>query len=116
MKLIESMKVEATPVDAPGAKDIKIRWVIDDVHGAKNFAMRIFDIAPGGHTPLHTHEWEHEIYIMDGAGEMVGENDSRTPLKPGDAVFVPGGELHRFQNAGEEVFRLMCLIPMSGKY
>lgn len=116
MQVIETNKMEAQPVVSPEVKDIAIKWVIDDKTGAPNFAMRIFDIAPGGYTPLHTHDWEHEIYIISGAAIAVGEGDEKRTVKAGDAVFVPGGELHQFRNEGAEVLKMMCLIPLSGKY
>ena len=30
--------------------------------------MRHFEIEPGGTTPLHEHEWEHEAFILTGGG------------------------------------------------
>ena len=35
-----------------------------------NFAMRLFDIAPGENTPYHQHPWEHEVFIVEGSGEL----------------------------------------------
>lgn len=116
MQIIETAKMEATPVESPEVKDIKIKWVIDDKTGAPNFAMRIFDIAPGGFTPLHRHDWEHEIYIISGEATAVGEGEEMRPVKAGDAVFVAGGELHQFKNTSAELMKMMCLIPLSGKY
>jgi quercetin dioxygenase-like cupin family protein len=40
--------------------------VIGKQDGAQNFSMRVFEIAPGGHTPKHAHPWEHEMFIMRG--------------------------------------------------
>ena len=30
--------------------------------------MRQFELAPGGHTPRHTHAHEHEVFVLEGAG------------------------------------------------
>ena len=103
-------EIAANPVQMEGADKAKMRLVIGKDHGAPNFYMRIFELEPGGHTPYHQHPFEHENYIMDGKGELVRE-DGKEPLKPGDIVFIPGGVMHQYRNAGKEVFRFICLIP-----
>ena len=103
-------EIVANPVQMEGADKAKMRLVIGKDHGAPNFYMRIFELEPGGHTPYHQHPFEHENYIMDGKGELVRE-DGKEPLKVGDIVFIPGGVMHQYRNAGKEVFRFICLIP-----
>jgi len=93
-----------------GAKDAKIRWLITEKDGAKTFIMRHFEIAPGGFTPLHEHAWEHELYILKGTGTVVGGKGEEA-FKPGDFVFMPGGERHQFKNTGKEPVNMLCLIP-----
>lgn len=103
------MSVE--PAEVPeGASGMQIRWVIDQKAGAPNFAMRVVDIAPAGFTPLHKHEWEHEMYVIQGEGTMVSD-DGEHKIRPGDAVFVPGGDLHQVRNMSGDLLRVMCLIP-----
>lgn len=87
-----------------------MRLVISPRDGAPNFAMRAFEIAPGGHTPLHQHPYEHEVLILEGSGAVWREG-SEVPLKPGDALYVPAEEQHRFQNTGTVPFQFLCLIP-----
>ncbi len=72
--------------------------------------MRLFEIGPDGSTPHHAHKWEHEVYILDGEGKLVGDGVTH-PLSPGDAVFVPGGEIHHFESAGKKTMKMLCLIP-----
>ena len=110
MKIRKTMEIEPQAVEADGASGAQIRWVISRADGAPNFAMRIFDIQPGGHTPGHSHDWEHEIYVIEG--EITGiDGDGEHALVAGDAVFVPGGEHHQFRNDGGAVARMMCLVP-----
>lgn len=89
---------------------VTIRWVISAEDGAPNYYMRVFEITPGGHTPLHRHAWEHEIYILDGEAELVSEEGS-SRVGPGTAIFIPGEELHQIRNPGESLLRLICTIP-----
>ena len=56
--------------------------------GAPSFSMRQFEVAPGGHTPKHSHAHEHEVFVLEGTG-VVLEGDREHPLRPGTVVFVP---------------------------
>ncbi|MFP3903820.1 MAG: cupin, partial [Armatimonadota bacterium] len=56
-------KMDLQPVTTDGAEDVSIQWLVsEDNGGAPNFAMRRFVVEPGGSTPYHTHDWEHEVY------------------------------------------------------
>lgn len=113
MKKQRFEEVPATEVPAP-ASGVRVRWLIDEKSGAPNFAMRHFEIAPGGHTPLHTHDWEHEVFILAGSGVVVG-NDGESRFASGDVIFMPGGEEHQFRNTGTEPVSMLCLVPLSSK-
>jgi len=95
---------------AQDAKNTTIRVLIGDPENAPNFYMRLFEIGPDGSTPHHAHDWEHEVFILEGSGRLVGENES-FDLRRGDAVFVPGGEVHHFESADGHVLKMICLIP-----
>ncbi len=110
MKVLSYDQIEATPVDMPGATGCKIRCLIDDSDGAPTFAMRHFEVIPGGHTPLHSHPHEHEVFVLQGSG-IVMEGAQEHPLRPGAAVFVPGGVEHQFKNTGTTPLKFLCLIP-----
>ncbi len=99
------------PAEVPtGSEGMTLRWVIGEADGAPHFALRVIEVQPGGSTPCHTHNWEHEIFILEGQGVAVGQ-DGETPLIPGTAVLVHPNELHQFRNTGSQVLRLICLVP-----
>jgi quercetin dioxygenase-like cupin family protein len=112
MKIEKSENIAKRPVEIEGAKDTGIRWLISKEDGAENFAMRLFEIQPGGHTPLHTHPHEHEIFAVEGEGVFVYEG-KKYEFGKDYVIFVPGGKEHRFRNRGDSVLRLLCLIPMA---
>jgi quercetin dioxygenase-like cupin family protein len=93
--------------EVPG---VALRTVISAQDGAPRFAMRVFEVEPGGSTPFHTHAWEHEVFILDGQAK-VRSADGERALKPNDAVFVAGQEEHCFVNTGPQVLRFICCIP-----
>jgi len=103
-------EVNAEPVTDTGAEKANVRWVIAEKEGAKNFFMRVFDIEPGGYTPLHHHPWEHEMFVLGGKGCVVKEG-KEVSLSQGSVVFIPPNEEHQVKNTSQEPFTLICLIP-----
>jgi len=67
-------------------------------------------VEPGGFTPYHKHEWEHENYIVSGTGVLVTEEGEK-PFKPGDIIYVPPQFKHSYKNTGEDVLKFLCMIP-----
>jgi quercetin dioxygenase-like cupin family protein len=109
---IEETKLEDVKMD--GVFDTKIQWLIDDKNGGINFAMRRFVIAPGGIINLHTHDWEHEVYVISGEGEILSPDGNR-PVRPGNVVLVQPNEPHGFKNKGLDEFIFICIIPLKSK-
>lgn len=93
MKHIHYLDEQPETVDVDGAKGVVIRHVISEKDGAPNFNMRVLSIEPGGESPNHSHPWEHEFFILRGSGVGVVDN-KETPIRPGDAIFVPAGVQH----------------------
>ena len=112
MKVNHNEQVECKPVDMEGAAGCTVRWLVSDADGAPNFAMRQFEVAPGGHTPRHTHPFEHEVYVLEGSG-IVLEGDVEHSLSAGDVVFVKPDEEHQFRNTGGTPMKFLCLVPNS---
>jgi quercetin dioxygenase-like cupin family protein len=109
-KAVHLTKVKMEDVTVPGFDGVKVRWVITKDDGAENFAMRYFEIAPGGHSALHAHNWEHESFILEGKGVVVC-GDQEKQVGPGYVVFIPPNVQHCFKNVGEKLLRFLCLIP-----
>ncbi|MFQ5863847.1 MAG: cupin domain-containing protein [bacterium] len=99
MKVQNYTEVEETQVTMEGAKDTVMRLLISDKDGADNFAMRMFTVESGGHTPFHFHNYEHEVFVLAGQGVLKGE-DGEHPFKAGDVIFVKPDEKHQFRNNG----------------
>ena len=103
-------EVPAGQLDLGGAAGSAIKWLIGPQQGADNFSMRLVTVAPGGKTPDHAHDWEHQWYILSGSGEAVDASGKRHPLGPGGVVYVPDDEHHNIQNTGQEPLELICMI------
>ena len=93
---------------APG---VTMRVVAGPAEQAPTFVMRVFEIEPGNGTPLHSHPWEHEVFVLSGSGELHS-TDGRKPLAEGDTVTVLPGEEHSFNGTGADTFRVICVVPL----
>ncbi len=111
MKIVDYREVMAETVNLEGVKDVKIRWLISDKDNAPNFAMRLFEVGPGGHSPLHTHDWEHEIFVLEGEG-VTFDGEKETQIKSGTVIYTAPGEKHQFKNIGDSILKFICLIPI----
>jgi quercetin dioxygenase-like cupin family protein len=101
--------VADSSVTEEGAKGARIKWLISEKDGAPNFVMRHFSVDAGGFTPLHAHDWEHEVYVLEGQGRVRYE-DGEERIEPGDAILIPPGKKHQFQ-AGSETLKFICIVP-----
>ena len=82
------------------ADGVLIKWVISDKDGAENFYMRIIEVKPGAEGPtLHQHPYEHELYILEGQGVLIGEG-GETPFHSGAAIFILPNEKHQIKHNG----------------
>ncbi len=95
------------------SKDIRgatVRWLISENEKAPYFAMRYFEVEPGGWTLLDRHAHDHGVIILRGKGKvLLGKKE--TEISFGDVVYVPPNEIHQFKNAGDEPFGFICVIP-----
>ncbi len=109
-KAVHFTKIDREDVKEPGFKNVQVRWLITKDDGAENFAMRCFEIALEGQSAHHTHNWEHEAFILDGHGLVVC-GDEKTRVGPGYFIFIPPNVPHHFENLGDQALRFLCLIP-----
>jgi len=95
-----------------GAKGVRMQIMVGRDDAAPNFAMRHFVVAPGGHTPHHSHPYEHEVYIVEGELEAECSGESQV-VRAGDVLLVPSEAVHQFRNCSAADARLLCLVPVT---
>ncbi|RFC62772.1 cupin domain-containing protein [Fulvimarina endophytica] len=80
-----------------GAKTIPL---VNRASGTTSFINGITIFAPGAAIPLHSHNCEESVMLLEGhaIAEMGGE---RHELKPQDTTFIPANLPHRFINKSE---------------
>ena len=101
--------LDAKPIQA--APGVIKREVITANDGAPHFCMRVFELEPGSSTTLHSHWWEHEVFILSGQGAMMSEQ-GEIPIAKDSVVFIVPNEKHCMINKGNEPLRFICVIPL----
>lgn len=104
---------EMSPVQMEGVQGASMAVMIGRDDDAPHFAMRSFAVEPGGYTPKHQHDYEHEVYVVSGQAKVLLDGDQHD-LKAGDTVLVPANELHQFTvpDSSSEPFRFLCFVPI----
>ncbi len=110
VKVIHSSKIEEKIVEMDGAKDVYIKWLVSKEDEAPNFFLRLFTIKRGGHTPYHKHNYEHEVFVLDGEGKVIIDGKEYR-LEKGFVVTVPADIMHQFKNHADSDFKFLCMIP-----
>ena len=104
--------IPAIPMDKPGFKGMTARFALTGEDGMPNYALRIMEFEPGGHTSLHSHAEEHEFYFIEGEAAAVDAEGKETRLAAGDVLYIAPHEVHQIRNAGTGVMRMVCTIPI----
>jgi quercetin dioxygenase-like cupin family protein len=110
MKIINYRDIPPIAMDSEIVKRVNGRVLISKKDGAQNFCMRMFEMGKDGYTPRHTHEWEHEVFVHSGKGEVFIK-DKWYSVSKGSAIFIPSNIEHQFKNISDSTFVFLCLIP-----
>jgi quercetin dioxygenase-like cupin family protein len=113
MKIKRRVDLAEKEINDPNAVNIKFFPVITARDGAPNFALRLFEAGPNGQTPYHSHEWEHEVYIISGNGFIVKENE-KLKIEKDDYLFIEPFEIHQFLS-GDDGLQWICVVPNKGQ-
>ncbi|MFX0044499.1 MAG: cupin domain-containing protein [Candidatus Hermodarchaeota archaeon] len=112
MYVINYKEREETTVTMPGAEKTTVRWLVGRKTGATTYAMRYFEIQPGGIVPEHSHQEEHEIFVLRGEAKLIGDCDADAAKKD-DVLYIPPDFPHGYDNTeGAEPFAFICVIPL----
>ncbi len=100
-------------LNAPSVKHAAKQVLIGTQQGWEDYVMRMFTLAEGGHTPRHSHDWQHIIYVVEGEGSLYLDGTDH-PLTPGSVAYAPEGSEHQLENTGTRDFVFICIVPKHG--
>lgn len=80
--------------------------LVGGANSATSFSAGITSYPPGVGAPLHSHNTEEMVTVLEGEGECV-IGGVTYPVKQFDATYVPPDTVHSFRNTGQTCLSLM---------
>jgi quercetin dioxygenase-like cupin family protein len=112
MKTIRLQDIKKEKMTMEGAEKVFKQVTISKNDGTPSFCFRVFTIEPSGHTPYHTHDFEHLNYVINGQGVLVDDRGEKHQLKAGEFALILPNEKHQFRNSSDtDSFVVICAVP-----
>jgi len=112
MKIVQLKDVPKARIESDELLGVSKQVPVGVADGSPTMSLRVFTVEPGGHTPYHSHPWEHINYILQGSGVMVDEAGTEYPISAGNFAFIAPDEKHQFRNnAADGDLQFICLVP-----
>lgn len=111
---LEWAAVDPEAYDDLDVQGVSVRWLIGPGQETPNFALRYFEIEPGGKTSLDRHVHDHGVFVLRGRGQVLLGEEVRE-IGFGDAVYVSSYEIHQFTCMRDEPLGFLCVIPAPGR-
>jgi quercetin dioxygenase-like cupin family protein len=91
--------------------DMTVRFLVEGEQSAGSLAIFEFDVPAGSKvTVAHSHDgYEETIYGLDGALTWTVEGRA-TDVGAGEALSIPRGAVHQFENTGEGDAKALALV------
>ena len=92
----------------PGAA----RSILGAEQGAPNYAMLYRALEPGESSPMHSHTWEHQAFILEGSCTLSCDSKDYQ-VSDGDAVLVPPNAEHEWRSDNGNQASWLVFNPLS---
>jgi quercetin dioxygenase-like cupin family protein len=88
------------------------RTVAGPLQGFGSMEVWVQTVEPGAATPVHRHDCEEAIVILEGRGVLVmgGEEEA---FGPGTTLVIPRDEVHQLKCTGPSAIRLVAALGMA---
>jgi quercetin dioxygenase-like cupin family protein len=91
--------------------ELAIRFLLEGEQSAGSVALFEFDVPAGAKVAAaHSHDgYEETIYGLEGVLTWTIEGTA-TEVGPGEAVFIPRGAVHHFDNTGDVDAKALAIV------
>jgi len=88
-----------------------IRFLVEGSESGGSVAVFEFNVPAGGKLPVaHSHDaYEETIYGLEGVSTWTIDGVA-TDVRPGEAVLIPRGVVHHFDNRYDEEARALAIV------
>ena len=85
------------------------RTVAGPLQGFHTLEVWVQTVDPGAATPVHRHDCEEAIVILEGHGVMEIEGQKQE-FEPGNTLVIPRNAVHQVTCSGSEPLRLVAAL------
>ena len=105
------MSATSTRGDEIRVGAMRVRFLVEGEHSAGSVAVFEFDVPAGANVPVaHSHDgYEETIYGLEGVLTWTIEGTA-TDVSPGEALFIPRGAVHHFDNTGDVDAKALAIV------
>jgi quercetin dioxygenase-like cupin family protein len=91
--------------------EVAVRFLIEGEQSAGSVAVFEFDVPAGAMVPVaHSHDgYEETVYGLEGVLAWTIEG-ALTEVGPGEALCIPRGAVHRFENTGDADATALAIV------
>ena len=91
--------------------EVTVRFLVEGHESAGSVAIFEFDVPAGARVPVpHSHDgYEETIYGLEGVLSWTVEG-AATDVGPGEALCIPRGAVHHFDNAGHVDAKALAIV------
>lgn len=93
------------------SRGVSLRVAISEEDGAKELTLTVYELDPDGFTPLHSHPWEHAVFVVQGSGKVM-DGKQECSLERNDVLYIAADEKHQIKNTGESNMVLISVVPI----
>ena len=97
-----------------GPKRDPVRIKVSKEKDASALAMIVQDMSPGTSIPMHLHDREDEIILIQAGTGVAMLGDVQTPVPAGSVVWVPKGTWHGGRNTGSTTLKWTGIYAPAG--
>lgn len=91
-----------------GVTSIPLITASSDATAELTSGISTYPIGTGA--PVHTHNCDEQVTLLEGAGEVEIEG-AVTALRPFDTTYIPTGVAHAFRNVGGSPMTILWIYP-----
>ncbi len=102
--------VDVVTYDKPTVKGVSKRVLIGPKEGAEGFAMRYFEVQPGGNSAFEHHPEIHQVFVVRGRGKVLIGTEYYD-ITEGDVVYIGPNEQHELRAGSDEPLGFVCVAP-----
>lgn len=76
--------------------------------GDRYLNIKLFEMNPNGHSPLHTHPEQHRLFITEGTGAIY-DGEKTIPIQAGNIVYIMPNEPHQLKTVGKKPLKFIAI-------